>query len=265
MDRHEAHSLLVAAAREAGAIALRHFRAGGVETVLKADLSPVTAADLAVGAYLSQRLRSCDPDIGWLSEEDADAGERLGRRQVWIVDPIDGTRSFVAGEDEWTISIALVEDGRPIAAALFRPATGDLYDAVAASGSRSNGVRLSVPDGGLDEVARFTGARALLDGLAAELPRALWLRSSRSLALRIALLAEGRIDVAHVKPGARDWDLAAADLILQEAGGRLTTFAGEAPAYNRPDVRQPALIAAGPRRHAALLSFLRRGEDAGTP
>ncbi|WP_095090565.1 inositol monophosphatase family protein [Mesorhizobium sophorae] len=259
MDLFKAHALLISAAREAGLIALKFFRTRDINPSSKPDQSPVTAADLAIDAYLIERLTSFCPDIGWLSEERPDSADRLSKRRVWIVDPIDGTRGFLAESDEWVISLALVEDGRPVAAVLFRPATDDLYDAVLGGGSCLNGQRLSVSDGPLESIRIFTGPKKILQQSASEMPRAIWLRSSASLALRIALLASGTIDTALVKAGARDWDLAAADLILSEAGGCLTTSDGAGLVYNRSWIRHPALVSAGPRRHAALVSAFRTG------
>ncbi|MET3524079.1 3'(2'),5'-bisphosphate nucleotidase CysQ [Mesorhizobium abyssinicae] len=259
MDLFKARDLMVGAILEAGLIALRFFKAGNINQSLKPDQSPVTAADLALEAFLRGRLTSFRPDIGWLSEERPDSSHRLSCRRVWIVDPIDGTRSFVAGTDEWTISLALVEDGRPVAAVLFRPATDDLYDAVLGGGSSLNGQRLSVSDGSLESVRAFTGPKKVMQEAAADMPEAVWIRSSSSLALRLALLATGAIDTALVKAGARDWDIAAADLILSEAGGYLTTTDGARLVYNGLSVSRPALIGAGPRRHAAFVSAFRAG------
>jgi len=259
MNLQDAHAVLVSAAREAGLIALKFFRTQDVDPSFKADHSPVTAADLAVDAYLSARLKALSPDIGWLSEESVDSAERLRHRRTWVVDPIDGTRGFIAGGDEWVVSLALVEDGRPIVAVIYRPATGDLYDAVLNDGARFNGQRIFVADGALASIRLYTGPQKILGDLAQAAPRAQWLRSSRSLALRLALLAQGAIDTALVKAGASDWDIAAGDLIISEAGGRLTTSEGARPRYNQVRTRHPDLVGAGPRRHAALLSAFREG------
>ena len=259
IDLDETRAVLISAAREAGMIGLKFFRTADVRPVLKPDQSPVTIADRAIDAYLVGRLKSVCSDAGWLSEESVNSHDRSSSRRMWVVDPIDGTRSFVAGGDEWVVSLALVQDGRPIIAALFRPATGDLYDATLHGGARLNGRRLSVSDGLLESIRTFTGPQKILQALAAEMPQAAWFRASRSLALRLAQLAEGVIDTALVKAGAHDWDIAAADLILSEAGGCLTTRDGARPVYNGPSMRHAELIGAGPRRHAAFLSACREG------
>ncbi|MGX5844178.1 3'(2'),5'-bisphosphate nucleotidase CysQ [Mesorhizobium sp. ArgA1] len=259
MDLLKARNLMVAAAHEAGEIGMKFFKAGDTSPSRKPDQSPVTAADLAIDALLQERLTSFCPDIGWLSEERPDSSHRLSHRRVWIVDPIDGTRGFVAGTDEWTISLALVEDGRPVAAVLFRPATDDLYHAVLGGGAFLNGQQLRVSDGSLESIRVFTGPKKVLQEAASDMPEAVWIRSSSSLALRIGFLAAGVIDTALVKAGARDWDVAAADLILSEAGGYLTTTDGARLVYNRPSVRHTALIGAGPCRHVAFVSAFRAG------
>jgi myo-inositol-1(or 4)-monophosphatase len=256
MQTNKAHAVLIAAAREAGEVALRYFKSDALETVVKADGSPLTAADLAVNAYLAERLGSYGSDIGWLSEETADAPDRLAKRRVWIVDPIDGTRNYAAGGDEWVISLALAEDRRPVAGVLFRPATGDLYEAFLHGGARRNGQAIRATDGDLLETGAFTGPQRIFRQLTASMPDATWLRSCPSLALRLARLAEGAIDVALVKGNAQDWDLAAADLILSEAGGLLTTESGAPLVYNQPEPRHPDLIGAGVRRHAALVAAI---------
>jgi myo-inositol-1(or 4)-monophosphatase len=250
--------VLIPAVREAGEIGLR-FARQGAKTFTKHDASPVTEADLAIDHHLSERLRSVTTAAGWLSEEIADTSERLSKQQVWIVDPIDGTRGFVAGNGEWVISAALVEAGRPIAGVLFRPTTGDLYEATQGGGARLNGRVLRVPDGPLAAVRRLSGPKPLFDEARRRLPEAERLPSLSSLALRLAFVAEGRIDGAFAKARAKDWDVAAADLIVEEAGGLLGTVAGERLCYNRPDPTHPTLVAAGASRQAALARLIEAG------
>ena len=252
----EALALLIAAVREAGEIGLRFVR-DGARTFTKADASPVTEADLAIDAHLAGQLRAAAPAIGWLSEETADSAERLARRQVWIVDPIDGTRGFVAGNGEWVISAALVEDGRPLAGVLYRPTTGDLYEARRGGGAFKNGVRLVVPDGALSDIGPVAGPKPFFDMLRRGAPLAERAPSLASLALRLAFLAEGLIDVAFAGANSHDWDIAAAELIVEEAGGRVTGCDGAPILYNRPEPVHQALVCAGPARHAALAPLLR--------
>ena len=255
LTAHEALDLLVPAVQEAGEIGLR-FGRDGAKTFTKADFSPVTEADLAIDAHLAGRLRGVSEAIAWLSEEATDSAERLSRRQVWIVDPIDGTRGFVAGNGEWVISAALVEDGVPIAGVLLRPTTGDLYKAARGGGAFLNGHPLKVTDGPLADVRSASGPKFYVDLVRERVEEAERHASLSSLALRLAFLAEGRTDLAFAKSAAHDWDIAAADIIVREAGGRLTWMDGSQIVYNSLDPVHPPLIAAGAQRLAAAVALI---------
>ena len=115
---------LAAIVREAGALAASTFRGEQLKSWTKSGDSPVTEADIAVDSFLRERLTRLVPDCGWLSEETEDDRARLGGSRLWIVDPIDGTRAYVAGRTDWAVSVALVENGRPVAAAVFAPDGG---------------------------------------------------------------------------------------------------------------------------------------------
>jgi myo-inositol-1(or 4)-monophosphatase len=243
---------LAAAAREAGALALQKFRTT-FKTWTKAADSPVSEVDIAVDNLLRARLSKLAPAVGWLSEESVDDPVRLEHAAVWIVDPIDGTRAFIAGKTDWAVSAALTENGRPIAAVLFAPAEDNLFLATAGAGATLNGRRLTARGENL-EGARTAGPKPRLDALAAfgiaPLPKV------HSLALRIARVAQGTLDIGIAGPNSHDWDLAAADLIVHEAGGRLTTCDGAAPTYNRPNPVHGALVAASNARHAKLIQLV---------
>ncbi|WP_349359636.1 3'(2'),5'-bisphosphate nucleotidase CysQ [Stappia sp.] len=244
--------LIAAAARSGGAIALDYFRKDPVRWT-KDNESPVSEADIAVDRHLGEVLRAARPDYGWLSEETADDRSRLASRRSFVVDPIDGTRGFLSGSPEWTVAIAVVDGGRPVAAALYQPVEDDLYLAIPGHGARCNGAPLTVSRRPGLSGARVAGPKAITGK-----PR---LRDAGlqpagyvpSLALRLAILAAGRIDLAVVRENACDWDLAAADLLVHEAGGRLEDLDGRPLLYNRPSVRHPALVG-GP---AALVDPLR--------
>src|SRR5829696_8804299 len=232
LTAQEALDLLLPAVQEAGEIGLR-FGREGAKTFTKTDSSPVTEADLAIDARLAERLRHVSEAVAWLSEEATDSAERLTKRQVWVVDPIDGTRGFVAGNGEWVISAALVEDGRPIAGVLLRPTTGELYKAAEGSGAFLNGRRLRVTDGPIADVRSASGPKFYVDLVRQIVEDAERHACLSSLALRLAFMAEGRTDLAFAKSAAHDWDIAAADIIVREAGGRLTWLDGTEIVYNR--------------------------------
>jgi myo-inositol-1(or 4)-monophosphatase len=247
---------LVETVRAAGALTLAMF-GSPVKQWIKGKNSPVCEADIEADRLLRQRLMRATPDYGWLSEESADDSARLAARRVWVVDPIDGTRGFIAGHPDWAISAALVEDGRPVVAALFAPAIDELFVAVKGEGATRNGRSLRTSAGAQLDGARIAGPQRRLERLAAIVPGIRPVAKIHSLALRIARVASGEVDVALAGPNSRDWDLAAADLLVHEAGGALTSLEGRPPIYNRPDPVHGALFAAGGARHAALLLLLR--------
>lgn len=237
--------LLEDAARQAGDLALTFF-GKDPETWFKGkgNHSPVSEADLAVDAYLARFLREARPDYGWLSEETADDQTRLDHDRVFIVDPIDGTRAFLAGGDEWTVSIAVVEQGRPVAGTVFCPCRNEMFLANENGGAWLNGERISVSSRSSVAGAALTGPHSIVankDVLKAGFKGTTILRS---LAYRLTMVAAGRVDVGAARGGPSDWDLAAADLLVQEAGGKLTDLSGRNLIYNRARTGHPALIAA---------------------
>lgn len=249
--------LLAEVGREAGEIAMRWFR-NDPRVWNKAGGSPVSEADLAVDRHIHARLVAARPDYGWLSEETADGPERLAAARVFVVDPIDGTRAFLSGDEQWTVSLAVVEAGRPIAAALVQPAVGSAWRATAGGGATRDGERLVVTDRGGLAGARLSAPRRLLeDAVTRDIGFAMR-RFVPSLALRFAEVADGRLDLAYGTGNAHDWDLAAADLLVQEAGGRLAVPSGETLVYNRAVPRHPPLVAAGPGVFDAARDLLAR-------
>ena len=238
--------LLVEAAAAAVEQALRFFRQNP-KNWAKGFSSIVSEADIAVDQLLLAKLSAARPDYGWLSEETTDNEERLSRRRVFVVDPIDGTRAFLAGDPEWTVSLAVVEAGRPVTAALYAPALEFMFRAAAGCGGTGDGRPLRVSGRTETSGARLAGPRLYARKLAeAAGMAAADARFVPSLAYRIALVATGEVDAAVARPNAHDWDLAAADLLVHEAGGVLTDFSGRELRYNGADVQHPALVAANP-------------------
>jgi myo-inositol-1(or 4)-monophosphatase len=250
-------ALLIDTVRDAGALALSMFRTD-LRNWIKGKSSPVSEADIAVNDLLRERLAAATPDYGWLSEESVDDAARLARRRVWVVDPIDGTRSFLAGQEDWCVSLALVEDTAPLLGAVFVPVSGEMYFAARGAGATLNGNAIQAAPGTRLDPARIVGPKPLVQRLGDALdPGAMHPRIG-SLALKICRAADGRLDAAFAGGQSRDWDLAAADLIVHEAGGTMTTLAGEAIVYNRPEVRHETLVAAGRARHGRIIEHFRR-------
>ncbi len=265
-NRDAVLDLLLAAAREAGDIALRYFRLGA-ETAARVDFkaggSPVTEADLEIDAFLRERLCGACADAAWLSEETADDLRRLDFQHVFVVDPIDGTRSFAAGDAHWAVSIALVTDGRPVAGVVHAPALEATYAAVTGGGARLNGQTIQVSGRGLLPGARIAAPAGFIKPLAQVFAIDLVPKIS-SLACRFAAVAAGEIDGSIASPNAHDWDIAGVDVILQEAGGSLTSSNGLPIVYNRRTSRHPTLYGAGPHLHPALVAAGRRTLASGT-
>ncbi|MEM7121401.1 MAG: 3'(2'),5'-bisphosphate nucleotidase CysQ [Pseudomonadota bacterium] len=244
--------LLIDAVREAGTLAMRHFRTD-VKTWTKGEDDPVTEADIAVNKMLFQRLREAQPAYGWLSEETEDNDERLDCARLWIVDPIDGTRAFIEGRAEFTIAAAMVDQGRPRAAAVFNPATDELFDAIEGGGARLNGEAISVSARDtFDDAHILASSRTVLRAIQRMADKPVTYDIVNSIAFRISLVAAGRFDATFSLGAKSDWDLAAADLIVQEAGGRLSDVEGGAFTYNSRRARHPSVLAAGPAMHDAL-------------
>jgi myo-inositol-1(or 4)-monophosphatase len=255
-DPADERRVLAATLREAGAIALKTFQAP-VKSWLKELSSPVCEADIAVDHFLRERLAGPKSGCGWLSEETADDRSSQKAQRLWIVDPIDGTRSYLAGRPDWAISAALVADGRPVLAGVFAPATDELFVAAAGAGATRNGARIRASAGDRLEDAKVAGPKRLVQALAAVEARIAVAPRIGSLALRLIRVAQGELDVAFASGSSHDWDLAGADLLVHEAGGTITNLAGRGLIYNQPILVHGALVAAGADRHAALVALTR--------
>jgi myo-inositol-1(or 4)-monophosphatase len=239
----EDRELLRASAVTAGIIASGYFRTD-LKHWTKSGDSPVSEADILLDDYLRASLLGARPHYGWLSEESADSAERLGRRRCFVVDPIDGTRGFIRGEDSWAVSLAVVEDGVPIAGVVYAPARDELYDAALGAGARLNGAPLPPPP-----VARPLPLIPAPGAVHQEL-KAAGLAYEKgpmypSLAYRLVQVAAGRLDAAVARRGSQDWDIAGAAIILAEAGVVLDDVCAGAPRFNRRDIRHGALAAPG--------------------
>jgi myo-inositol-1(or 4)-monophosphatase len=245
------------AIREAGELALRWFRRphGRWE---KGPGQVVTDADLAIDRLLKASLGRIDPGAGWLSEETVDDLSRLARPRVWVVDPIDGTRSFAAGKAEFTICVALLQHGRPALGLVLNPATGELFEAVRGRGAAQAGAPLHArqPAGLADAEVAVSSTENRRRHFQALLPEAR-ITEIGSLAYKLVLVAAGRFDAYLSLRKAHDWDIAAAQLILEEAGAVLTDATGGTIAYDHPEPWRRGLIAAAPALHAAIVDKTR--------
>jgi len=236
--------LILDAAREAGELALK-ARAGGLKIWSKDGGSPVTDADLAVDALLKDRLRAARPDYGWLSEETVDDPARLTTTRQFVVDPIDGTVAFMKNKPWFAVSVAVVENGRPIAGVVHAPALNETYAARTGGGATLNGAAISPSDTeDLEDAAMLGDAKMFVHPAWTNPWPTMRVESRNSIAYRVCLVAAGAFDAAVALSPKSEWDVAAADLIRSEAGACLTDHKGRAFSYNRPIPLVPSLVCA---------------------
>ncbi|MDO9415643.1 3'(2'),5'-bisphosphate nucleotidase CysQ [Pararhizobium sp.] len=247
-------TLITAAARAAGTRALEFFRREPEVWWKNHDRSPVSAADYAANDILKGLLLKARPDYGWLSEETDDDETRRTRDTVFVVDPIDGTRAFIAGKDVWCVSVGVVHQGRPVAGVLYAPALDETFQASLSGPALKNSRTITVSSLSAGAQRRFASAEDMVRGMDAAYGSSIDRVSHiPSLAYRLAMVADGRLDGTIVKKNSHDWDLAAADLILDRAGGSLVDLDGLPLSYNRPTVVHGVLCAAPKADLAALL------------
>ncbi|MGD8584137.1 MAG: 3'(2'),5'-bisphosphate nucleotidase CysQ [Chloroflexota bacterium] len=223
----------------------------------KAPDNPVTDADLAADTLLRERLRALLPEAGWLSEETADSPERLQRRLVWVVDPVDGTKEFVMGIPEFSVSVALVKDGLPQLAVVLNPATGELFQALRGHGAIFAGRQAAVSD-------RAELAGAQIDASRSERKRGefapfedlLTLRTVGSIAYKLARVAAGQADATWSRGPKNEWDICAGALLIEEAGGRCVDLDGQPFRFNKPFPKVNGIIATNDRLYTAVMALL---------
>lgn len=256
--------LLIDAVRAAGPIALSKFRLGGETQAAawekEAGQGLLTEADLAVNDALRETLQAARPGYGWLSEEDDDSAARRSAERLFVVDPIDGTRSFAEGKPEFCLSVAVVAGGRPVAGAVFAPALDALYDAVLDGPARKNGAPIQASRREtLEGAAIISAARHLKPdrwpGGAPPIDR----RYVHPIAYRLCAVAEGMYDGMLTLTPTHEWDIAAGDLIARRAGAATTDRDGAPFAYNNAVPRIPSVISAAPALHAELVRRLGAG------
>lgn len=251
-------SLLIDAARESGKIALQYAGREVRRWDKPQGAGPVTDADLAVNAMLEQRLPSARPGYGWLSEETEDNPDRLTRDRVFIIDPIDGTRSFAEGSRTWAHSLAVAEHGQVTAGVIYLPMRDMLFAAARGEGATLNGAPIQATSVSTEAEAEVLAAKPNLQpDYWRESIVPMFQRAYRpSLAYRMALVAQGRFDGMLTLRPSWEWDIAAGDLILREAGGTCTDRMGQPLRFNNNNPRLNGVLGAGPTLHALLLDRL---------
>jgi 3'(2'), 5'-bisphosphate nucleotidase len=251
-ESSRAAAVVVEIARAAGAAAMRHY--GLATSTAKSDASPVTQADHAANAVIVESLRREFPGDAILSEESTDSPERLTARRVWIVDPLDGTKEFLAQNGEFSMMIGLVEDGEPVLGVVYLPDGDVMFSAARGQGAwvERGGVRQPLRRGAVNgQGIRLVGSRSHAEPLVARMQEALGIvdvEPCGSVGVKCSRIAEGRRDL-YVHPVAfmKEWDTCAPEVILREAGGWVSDCRGERLRYNKPDPRQPhGILACAP-------------------
>jgi len=250
--------LLVDAARKAGEIATSYVGATAKRWDKADGAGPVTEADLAVNDMLLRELLAARPDYAWLSEETEDSTTRLGHDRVFIVDPIDGTRSFTEGANTWAHAIAVAEHGQITAAVVYLPLRDLLYTAALGSGAFLNGMPITASEVGEFAQASILAAKPLMAG-------SVWREGAcppfkpayrPSLAYRLGLVAQARFDAMLTLRPSWEWDIAAGALIVSEAGGRITDKRGASLRFNNADPRLDGIVAGGQSIHQSVMDAL---------
>lgn len=259
--------LALRAAWAAGIAVMRDF--GGEHVVVeKAPDQPLTAADLEADRILRMMLVGARPGYGWLSEETRDRPDRLDASRVWIVDPIDGTRSYIAGRPEFGISIGLAEQGRAVLGIIYNPATAEVYWAIRGGGAWTASLeselgpgpasRLAVSAWSVEDQAVLLASRSEIAAGEFDPFHGGWrIRPTGSTAHKLAKIAAGEGDVFLSRGPKSEWDVCAGALLVEEAGGRVTDLNGEALGYNRPDPYVHGILATNGRLHDYVLGVVR--------
>ena len=234
------------ACRAAGDILLSYYR-GSYQLGKKGQDDPVTSADLEANACLKRMLLTAFPNYGWLSEETADNAVRLGKKRVWIVDPMDGTKEFVMEIPEFAVSVALVEEESPVVGVIHNPAADELYATTAGGGAFLNGKRVHCTQTTrLSEatliVSRSEQKRGEINAFRAQVGQ---IEAVGSIAYKLARVAAGLGDLNVSVQPKNEWDVCAGDLLIREAGGQMLTLDGTVRTYNQKDPLIPSGLVAG--------------------
>ena len=244
--------------RAAGATIMGYFQDRASFSVAnKSPDNPVTDADFAADNLLRKRLLALLPEAGWLSEETIDSPERLTREYVWVVDPLDGTKEFVMGIPEISVSVALVQAGQPILAYIFNPATDEMYIAARGQGVTLNGAPARVSakatlDGAIIDASRSERKRGEFEPFEAQME----VRTMGSIAYKLARVAAGQADATWSRGPKNEWDVCAGVLLIQEGGGHCGGLDDADFSFNKSFPKVPGIIGDNGHLHGQILTAL---------
>lgn len=243
---------------EAGETILSYYRdAESMDVREKSPDNPVTEADLAADTLLKSRCLALLPAAGWLSEETVDNPQRLERPLVWVVDPLDGTKEFVMGIPEFSVSVALCEDGQPIVGAIYNPVTREMFAAARGHGLTLNGSPVEVTDqtmlaGSLIEASRSEMKRGEFDFC----EKMVELKMMGSIAYKLARTAAGLADATWSRGPKHEWDVCAGVLLVEEGGGRCVDLDDRPFTFNQSFPKINGIIADNGHLHDEIITLL---------
>ena len=233
------------AAIEAGSIIMKYYQKD-YDVHQKSYHNPVTTADKEADEKIKEILLSNNSDYGWLSEETVDSKERLSKKYIWVVDPLDGTKEFIEGIPNFVVSIALVEDNKPILGVLYNPVTGEIFSAAKNCGSFLNGDPISCS-------TKSNLNQMVILNSRSETNRGLWnsytnifkeLKPIGSVAYKLGLTAAGKGDIFATLRPKNEWDICAGTCIINESGGKVIYLNGNDITFNKEKTLiEPGLIA----------------------
>jgi myo-inositol-1(or 4)-monophosphatase len=246
----------VAAAQKA-AMAINGFQRSEIEVQYKSPIEPVTEVDMIADRILKEALTEAFPDYGWLSEESLDGPDRLLKSLTWVVDPLDGTREFIAGRPEYCVSVGLVADNEPVLGVIVNPVSGSLFTAITGEGAFLNGAPIHVSDSSQAAsyptlVSRSETRRELLTKYLSVLN----LQPTGGMCHKLSLVASGNAGATFTCYPRNEWDLAAGTVILQEAGGVVTRLDGTPLRFNQPSPEIVGIAASNGQCHQELLALI---------
>lgn len=247
--------LLIDAALASGEIA-KSFFCKQPETWEKNDKSgPVTEADIAINRMLKAELLFNRPDFGWLSEETEDSSERLSYSNIFIVDPIDGTRSFISGNKMFSHSLAISRNGNIVAGVVFLPMLNLMYTASETNPSELNGKRIKTSKTKkIGDSQILTTVKNMNSENWKGRPPSVNIAYRSSLAYRLCLVADGQFDAILTHRNCWEWDIAAGDIIIKKAGGRVTDKHNKPILFNKANNTAEGCIGAGYDLHKIICS-----------
>lgn len=247
--------ILLNAIREAGAAIIK-LQQHSIQTTLKENNDPLTTADLLANDILKKRLLDAFPHDGWLSEETVDNPDRLKRKRIWIVDPIDGTKEFIKDIPEYAISVALIENEYPVLSAIFNPRTNQLFHAIYRQGAWLNGSPIYCRYSDEHKIKVLASRTEMASGGWDEFIERANVQAVGSIAYKLALVAAGMADATFSLGPKSEWDIAAGVLLVQEAGGIVTDKLNKPFKFNQTHVRVNGIIACSKESLSAIKNLV---------